>query len=535
MKRFLLVFAMVLSILSSCSLEMMEKGESVNEYIFPYVEFTLSEDGTYYSASILPGASVRKVYIPAFVDDGKGGSLPVKYFTGFQRDGDEKNLSSTVFDSSMTEIKLTSLDQAAILQTLSYNSVAAGYSEWKNLPVLPHTEDAEFLGWFLKENPDVQVHNGDKIVSGYSAVYAKRGKHAPFTYVEAQEPTCTEKGWNAYHYCENCSYTTYAELAPLGHGLEYHAKADPTCGDVGYSQECWECIRCGLFFSDGDGTSQIAEGDVTIPATGRHANSGSYEKDASSHWFLCNVCGNVYDKASHSWSSWTLSDDKQSQTRKCTVCSYSETTPTEHVWEKVPAKEATCTEAGNKVYWKCASHSGEYSLDEKGSEIVNEETIQQETEIPATGHTLSGWTNDKSFHWKYCTVCREVQDKAEHTLEYTFDVDTEKRTMTVKRECPICGYQDEGGSSSNPSAFDISAAFGSISVTRVSGNSWTLLYTKEGAVDCYWSGDDGSTLLSGTDPVTVSYAGKGRVMVYCHELDGSGKEVDIAFVALTAY
>ena len=35
--------------------------------------------------------------------------------------------------------------------------------------------------------------------------------------VEAKEPTCTEVGWEAYHYCLRCKETTYQAIDPTGH------------------------------------------------------------------------------------------------------------------------------------------------------------------------------------------------------------------------------------------------------------------------------------------------------------------------------
>ena len=54
---------------------------------------------------------------------------------------------------------------------------------------------------------------------------------------EAQAPTCTEIGWEAYDTCgrEGCDYTTYAELAVLNHDLIHHAAQAPTCTKKGWN------------------------------------------------------------------------------------------------------------------------------------------------------------------------------------------------------------------------------------------------------------------------------------------------------------
>ena len=72
--------------------------------------------------------------------------------------------------------------------------------------------------------------------------YGKRNlnNHALVHY-DAQAPTCTEPGWNAYETCSRCDYTTYAELPALNH--DYQAvTVEPTCETDGYT--VFTCSRC---------------------------------------------------------------------------------------------------------------------------------------------------------------------------------------------------------------------------------------------------------------------------------------------------
>ena len=63
----------------------------------------------------------------------------------------------------------------------------------------------------------------------------------------AQVPTCTAIGWNAYNTCARCDYSTYAELAALGH--DYAAKTTrPTCTERGYTTHA--CTRCEDSYRD---------------------------------------------------------------------------------------------------------------------------------------------------------------------------------------------------------------------------------------------------------------------------------------------
>ena len=60
---------------------------------------------------------------------------------------------------------------------------------------------------------------------------------------EAQAPTCTEKGWNAYETCSRCDYTTYAELSALNHDLVRHDAKAATCTEKGWNAYD-TCSRC---------------------------------------------------------------------------------------------------------------------------------------------------------------------------------------------------------------------------------------------------------------------------------------------------
>ena len=89
--------------------------------------------------------------------------------------------------------------------------------------------------------------------SGYTTYSCK---YCSFAYIEtidplghdyinhdAQEPTCTEIGWDAYQTCSRCDYTSYEEKAALGHDYINHDAQTPTCTKIGW--DAYEtCSRC---------------------------------------------------------------------------------------------------------------------------------------------------------------------------------------------------------------------------------------------------------------------------------------------------
>ncbi len=79
-------------------------------------------------------------------------------------------------------------------------------------------------------------------------------------------PTCTAKGEET-RVCSRCGATDTREIPALGHDLTAHAAVAATCEEDGNSAY-WACSRCGKFFSDAAGRSEIAANSWVIPATG---------------------------------------------------------------------------------------------------------------------------------------------------------------------------------------------------------------------------------------------------------------------------
>ena len=60
--------------------------------------------------------------------------------------------------------------------------------------------------------------------------------------VEAQAPTCTTIGWEAYEYCTACKYSTYKAI-PASHNIVTVDAKAPTCTEIGWEayEYCTEC------------------------------------------------------------------------------------------------------------------------------------------------------------------------------------------------------------------------------------------------------------------------------------------------------
>ena len=210
---------------------------------------------------------------------------------------------------------------------------------------------------------------------------------------EGQAATCVNIGWEAYDTCSRCAYTTYAELPALGHTTISHDAKAPTCTEKGWRAY----VTCGHC----DYTTY-----VELPALG-HDFTGAWQKDDNNHWKQCSRCTATDGKAAHRQSAGDVLA-KASCTadgQKIYICedcfaTKSETLPaTGHTLTHHAARAATCTEKGWNAYDTC-------------------ETCGYTTyaETPALGHDFGdAWKSDAAKHWKECSRCDAVAERASHT------------------------------------------------------------------------------------------------------------------------
>ena len=227
---------------------------------------------------------------------------------------------------------------------------------------------------------------------------------------------------------------------------------EATCTENG-NKEYYKC-SCGELFADKDAQKEITLAEVEIEAKG-HEYETEYTKDAKYHWKKCKNCDAVTEKQEH-----TSSGEATEETAEiCNVCRYVIHPELEHIHTrhltKVEAKEATCTEKGNKAYYKCSCEQmfadkdaqkkitlAEVEIEAKGHEY---ESLYDETQhwkkckncgavTEKIAHEYeTEYTKDAKYHWKKCKNCDAVTEKQEHTS-------SEAATEENAEICTVCGY-----------------------------------------------------------------------------------------------
>ena len=148
--------------------------------------------------------------------------------------------------------------------------------------------------------------------------YGKRNlnNHALVHY-DAQAPTCTKPGWDAFDTCPRCYYTTFRAIPALKHDLEHHAAKAPTCTEIGW--DAYEaCSRC----------------DYTTRK----------ELPALNH--------NLVQHAAEAPTCTEIGWDAYEACSRCDYTTYVEL-PAQHDLEHHAAKAPTCTEPGWNAYDTC--------------------------------------------------------------------------------------------------------------------------------------------------------------------------------------
>ena len=184
----------------------------------------------------------------------------------------------------------------------------------------------------------------------------------------AKAPTCTEKGWDAYETCSRCDHTTYTELPALNHALVRHVAQAPTCTEPGW--DAYEaCSRFGC-----DYTTR-----KELPALNH---------DLVRHVAQAPTC------TEKGWDAYETCS-------RCNYNTYAELPALNHALVQHAAKAPTCTEKGWDAYETCSRDHTTY------------------TELPALNHDYQAVTVEPTCETDGYTVFTCSRCKDSYTADPT--------------------------------------------------------------------------------------------------------------------
>ena len=188
--------------------------------------------------------------------------------------------------------------------------------------------------------------------------YGKRNlnNHALVHY-DAQAPTCTKPGWDAFDTCPRCYYTTFRAIPALKHDLEHHEAKAPTCTEKGW--DAYDtCSRC-------DYTTRKEIPALNHDFVHHDAQAPTCTEKGWNAYDTCKNCDyNTYvelpaqhDLVHHEAKSPTCTEIGWNAYETCSRCDYTtrkELSALNHNLEQHAAKAATCTEKGWDAYDTCS-------------------------------------------------------------------------------------------------------------------------------------------------------------------------------------
>ena len=196
----------------------------------------------------------------------------------------------------------------------------------------------------------------------------------------AKAPTCTEKGWNAYETCSRCNYNTYAEQPALNHDFVHHDAQAPTCTEKGW--DTYEtCSRCDY--------TTYAE----LPA----------QHDLRHHAAKAPTCTGI------GWDAYETCS-------RCDYTTYTELPALNHDLVQHEAQAPTCTEIGWDAYETCSRC--DYTT-RKELPALNHDLEQHEAKAPTC--TEKGWdayeTCSRCDHTTYTELPALNHDLEQHAAK----------------------------------------------------------------------------------------------------------------------
>ena len=265
-----------------------------------------------------------------------------------------------------------------------------------------------------EEDPVICTECGYQIADALGHICANH-----LTPVEAKDATCTENGNTAYYECTCGKFyedaTASIEITDRDSVIKNalgHDWAPATC------TEPKTCKRDGCGATDGDPLG--------------HNYSNEWSSDATGHWHDCQNQGCTEKEGFAQHTPGAAATETEAQT--CTECGYVIAPSLGHICANhltpVEAKDATCTEDGNKAYYEC-SCGKLYEDATAGVEITKEQTV-----IPS-------FDREHEYEWKIDKEATATENGVKHE---ECKICHDKKASV---EIPATDKTDETGSKTN--------------------------------------------------------------------------------------
>ncbi len=237
---------------------------------------------------------------------------------------------------------------------------------------------------------------------------------------EAQAPTCTAVGWEAYDTCSRCDYTTKVEKQKTPHTygtVSYTWATDNTTCKAEH-----KCTACQHVEDETVNTQKQVTQNRSCTLNELSTFTATFTNTAFARQTKENV--KTADMTGHSYGTptyvWAANNDSCTATRTCTAC--------QHVENETVNTQQTVTQNHSCTLNELSTFTATFTNTAFAQQI--KENVKT---ADMTGHTYSAteWESNVDNHWHECSVCHTQIDKAEHNWK--------DATYTAPKTCTVCG------------------------------------------------------------------------------------------------
>ena len=235
---------------------------------------------------------------------------------------------------------------------------------------------------------------------------------------EAQAPTCTAVGWEAYDTCSRCDYTTKVEIPMAAHNYgtpTYVWTNNASCTATR------TCTACQHVENETVNTQQTVTQNRSCTLNELSTFTATFANTAFARQIKENV--KTADMTGHSYGAvsytWAIDNTTCKAEHKCTACQHVEDETVNA--QKQVTQNRSCTR--NELSTFTATFTNTAFVRQ------TEENVKTADMAP---HTYGGtWVKGQDGHWKVCEVCQNQSEVKPHTWK--------DATYTAPKTCTVCG------------------------------------------------------------------------------------------------
>ena len=237
---------------------------------------------------------------------------------------------------------------------------------------------------------------------------------------EAQAPTCTAVGWEAYDTCSRCDYTTKVEKQKTPHSY-----GTPTYVWAANNASCTAtrtCTACQHVENETVNTQKQVTQNRSCTLNELSTFTATFTNTAFAQQIKENVTtadmtGHTYGAVSYTWATDKTTCKAE---HKCTAC--------QHVEDETVNAQKQVTQNRSCTLNELSTFTATFTNPAFAQQI--KENVKT---ADMTGHTYSAteWESNVDNHWHECSACHTQIDKAEHTWK--------DATYTAPKTCTVCG------------------------------------------------------------------------------------------------